>query len=715
MRPEERKPEACATLVARSAAAFRHAFTSYSGKSWLHCVSIALIGFVVRAPALQGQLIWDDQFLARDNPFIKSPLLILEAFRHHLFLDSFSAHYRPVQNISLIVDYFFWNTDTYGFHLTNVLLHLVSGVLLYFLLRKLLPSFSPVREQTADQPTTVRRDLSLVAWIVALLWTVHPVHSAAIDYISGRADSLAFAFACGGWLLFLRAGRQVSRLPCVGLFALAALCGLLALCSRESAFIWIALFLIHLFAFQPRLQLRPKLMVLSCCLCVVAAYAGLRQLPERRPAENPSAGWSQPVRATLMMRALGDYGRLMIFPANLHMERTLFDPALLRDREGWRRSVAVEYLSVFGLAVLAALTLGASRKGPARQLRVFGAIWFFAAFLPISNLVDLNATVAEHWLYLPSVGLLIFLGGCALELPQRSRSIAVVFALLWVAGLSARSFVRSGDWVSSEVFYKRTLAAGGTSARMGLNLGLIYGRRGAYASAEQVFRKVLQMAPNYPLAQNNLADALSRQGKIAEAEKLFAAVEQGAAESRKDYPRTWVGALNHAKMRRNAGENDEALAILDRARADYPHVWEFISFESEILRQTKGPDAALLLVEEFARDNWWHYGAFLALGRLHAEKNDAQRAETALRHASWLDVHDVQALNLIATMQVRQNRLADACIAQRRAVSRQPDEPSQYLMLSDILGKMGRREEARLATAQFAHLQSLTQSQTAAN
>src|ERR1700736_4847906 len=91
--------------------------------NWFRCLLLALGGILVRSPALQGQRIWDDQFLSHDNPFIKSPLLILETFRHHLFLDSFSFHYRPVPNISFIFDYFFWNTDEFGFHLTNTLLH----------------------------------------------------------------------------------------------------------------------------------------------------------------------------------------------------------------------------------------------------------------------------------------------------------------------------------------------------------------------------------------------------------------------------------------------------------------------------------------------------------------------------------------------------------------------------------------------------------------
>src|SRR3954463_7764138 len=128
-------------------------------RTWVRCTIIALLGFAVHFPALQGQLIWDDQYLAHDNPFIKSPLLILESFRHYLFLDSFSAHYRPVQNISYIFDYLIWNTDPYGFHLSNILWHIASGVMLYLLLAKLLRDFNAARPSW----------LSIAAFFVAML------------------------------------------------------------------------------------------------------------------------------------------------------------------------------------------------------------------------------------------------------------------------------------------------------------------------------------------------------------------------------------------------------------------------------------------------------------------------------------------------------------------------------------------------------------------
>src|SRR5213078_651512 len=229
-------------------------------RDWLRCLCLALVGFIARLPALQGQRIWDDQYLVRDNPLIKSPLLILESFRHYLFLDSYSSHYRPVQNISYFLDYLFWNTNEFGFHLTNVLLHISSGILLYFLLRQLILSFLLPRASQPVRQMALKRIpwISHAAFLIALLWAVHPVHSAAVDYISGRADSLAFFFAAAGWLLFWKAqdcSRATSRMI---INILAASCGLLALLSREIGCVWIVLFIAHQIFVERRFSVRVR-------------------------------------------------------------------------------------------------------------------------------------------------------------------------------------------------------------------------------------------------------------------------------------------------------------------------------------------------------------------------------------------------------------------------------------------------------------------------
>lgn len=677
-------------------------------RTWFQAATLICLAVVSHLPALGGEMIWDDSYLAQANPFIKSPLLVLEAFRHHLFLDSYSAHYRPVQNLSMMADYFFWNDNPYGFHLTNVLLHAASGVLLFFLLRGLFTAL--------DLPRLKRAVLDTTAYLVALIWVVHPVHSAAVDYISGRADSLAFFFAAGAWLLFFHATNFKHPALRAGLRFLAALAAVLALCSRETGCLWLLIFgLYHLF-FDRRKEKPARSTILFVCLVLFAAYGGLRALPKNRQITMSEGGWSYPVRGVLMLRALGDYGRLMILPKDLHMERSVMNPASYESQVGWRNAIGSEYLSVLGWTMAIGLGLGCRLIGPGRRLRIFGAIWFLVGFLPISNLFDLNATVAEHWLYLPSVGLLLFAAGLVLDLPERTRPILIGAASVAVLTLSVRTAERSSDWTTREHFYLRTIAAGGDSARVRLNLGQLYAQRGEYVKAEKTFREILVHVPKYPIAEANLASVLFHEGKLKEAEALFASAAAAAPQARKDYPRTWLSAVNLAGMQRQRGETAKAIKLLERTRADYPDVWEIVRLESEILRQTQGPTAAFALVANFSRTHWWHYESQLALGRLYAEAGNADAAVIALRRASRLDVHEVDGLNLIAMVRLRQHRFDEACRAQKKAVARQPDSPSQYVLLSKILEQMGESAEAKLASAEVARLKAIgRQSQTVAN
>jgi tetratricopeptide (TPR) repeat protein len=686
---------------------FRARLIAFCSKQWPRYLFLGAIGFVVRLPALQGQLIWDDAYLARDNPFIKSPLLALEAFRHYLFLDSFSGHYRPVQNLSFMVDYFFWNADLTGFHLTNILLHVASGLLLYRLLTLLFRDGGGLWK--IDGQKAVRTG-PLAALIISAIWMVHPVHSAAIDYISGRADSLAFLFAAAAWLLVLRARTANSSWSKFTLYVLAAFSALLALCSRETACIWLFIFLLHTLGFAKGVAKKSRIVTVICCLFVFGIYAELHQLPGARQRQGADDNWPPPVRAVLMLRALGDYGRLLVYPANLHMERTVLEPDNYRDRDFWRRSAGAEYLSILGLGVFAVLVFGCVKAGPGQRARLLGAIWFVAAYLPISNIIQLNATVAEHWLYLPSVGLLIFLAGCTLELSIGYQRALALIAAGAVIIFGVRSFARSGDWVNEETFYQRTFESGSRSARVAVNLAQIYASRGLYADAERMFRLVVKQNPDYPIAQNNLASVLYREGKTKEAENLYVEIEKKSVETRKEYARTWIGALNLALVRDKAGEREAAVTILERARRDYPEVWELISLEGEILRQTQRSDEALRLVEGFARANWWHHAAWLAAGRLYAAINDVPRSIQALRYAALLDVHDVESLNLLAQIFVHENHLEEARIAQSRAVAREPNQPRQYLMLAEILDKMERTSEAQTARDDATRLKAIVTS-----
>jgi tetratricopeptide (TPR) repeat protein len=288
-------------------------------------------------------------------------------------------------------------------------------------------------------------------------------------------------------------------------------------------------------------------------------------------------------------------------------------------------------------------------------------------------------------------------------------------ACLAALALGARGFVRSGDWVDEETFYRRTFASGGISVRIALNLGQIYSSRGEYAQAEALCRRILKISPDYLIARTNLGYALVHQGKMEEANALFAAASQTTEQRRKENPRSWVAALNLAHMRYKENDLEGALVVTTKALADYPGTWELVSYKAELTRRLRGPQEALPFMREFADQHWWHAGAFIALGRLWAEQGNPDQAESALRHASWLDIHDAESLNLIAAMKVRQNRLDAAYTTQRRAVARQPDQPRQYIILSDILTKMGRTDEARAALTQASEMKAIADASVAIN
>lgn len=421
------------------------------------------------------------------------------------------------------------------------------------------------------------------------------------------------------------------------------------------------------------------------------------------------------MRGLLMLRALGDYGGLMVFPAKLHIQRTILYPASTAPGAQWSDLLVGDHLALAGIAILAAFILGASAKVVVRSARIFGAAWFVLTYLPTSNLFDMNAPVAEHWLYLPSVGVLIFIGGCVSELPARWSRVAAAAGCVAIVLFSALNAVRSSDWVDPETFFRRTFAAGGASSRIGVNLAVIYAKRGEHARAEEILRKVLQVSPNYPIARSNLALALTQQGKNDESAAVLGLAHPMVSAQPTGYRPTYDAALGLARLRRGEKNDSAALELVDTALHDYPDTWELISLRAQIVRDRGGSDAAIATVQDYVHEHWWHFSAAVVLAKLHAQAGDLATAAREFHRASRLDIHDAGSLNAAARLEAAQNNLDAACRTQRRAVARHPDQPRQYLLLAQLLQKMGRTAEGEKTLATAARLYALAQSQVAAN
>jgi tetratricopeptide (TPR) repeat protein len=627
------------------------------------------------APALGGSFLWDDNALVKSNLLIRSPLFCLEVFRHTLF-DGNSNFYRPVQTLTFIADYWFWGMNAFGYHLTSILVHGCNAWLLFLVLRRVLPWLLA--------PARLRSDV--IAFAVALVWTLHPVHSAAIAYISGRADSLAMGFCLLAWLFCEQVFSSAGRTRQIGFGICALICLLAGLCSKEIASIWLALFAMYLFGVRRDLTRPLRWTVAAAGLLALAVYAGLRSLPPAPPAPPPYP--PLPSRWLLMIRALGDYGSLMLFPSRLFMERQVFAAPGLASPEDESVYFA---LGIAGVLMLVAFLAGAWLPGRGRTLRRFGAGWFLLAFLPISNLFLLNASVAEHWLYLPSIGFLLFLAGAAVEIPLNGRRQAVALgaAVLLIAGaLGLRTYRRSFDWLDELTFFRQTIQDGGDVPRARLGLANSYSHLQNDAAAIPVLRRIAVEYPKVISARINLANALARQGQLAEAKTIL---EHAAGDSLLDSdPRQVIATVTSLdKLDAPPDWPQRRSALLARAVRRNPNTWELVQLQLKDCEREHDSSKALALASHYADAHWWHAPARYMTGCARLALGQSREALADFARAAQLDVHDVEALNDAAEICLSEKRFGEARDLQARAVRRQPDSPKQHVLLAEALEQNG--------------------------
>ena len=577
---------------------------------------LALVTAVLAAyaPSLNGQFLWDDTSLVLHNLLIRSPLFCLEIFRHTLF-NGDSNFYRPTQTLTFIFDYWFWALDPFGYHLTSILIHAANAFLLFLVLRGLLPTLLPTRAKDSAFN-------GALAFGVALVWVLHPVHSAAVAYISGSADSLAMLFSLTAWLCCERALSAPHPSTRAGWSVAAFTALLLGLCSKEIAFVWLVIFAGCFFGLRRNENgRRAKWVVVAGSALALLIYLGLRHLPPAPPTPPPIP--PLPAKAVLMIRALGDYGSLMLFPDKLFMERQVFAaPGLANpEDESFYRALAVA-----GVLMLAAFTAGAFWPGPGRNLRRFGAGWFLLGFLPISNLFSLNASVAEHWLYLPSIGFLLFLAGVVLDLPfsslppRRAAAMATMAVLLAAGALGVRTWYRTFDWSDEITFFRQTIADGGDVPRARAGLAAAYSRQHDDAHAVTVLREVVGKYPNVLASRINLANALGRQGQSGEAKAIL---EKTAIDllTRGGDPREVVAvihSLDHLEGDDTAWPARHRVLLADAVHR-HPDSWELVQIGIQDGENAHDPARALALVQRFVRTRWWHSPAWYTEGCLEAD------------------------------------------------------------------------------------------------
>ncbi len=389
--------------------------------------------------------------------------------------------YRPMQVFSYMLDFSWWGLNPDGYHLTNIVWHLLAASLVYF------AAFEILKDKTAS-------------FLTALLFALHPVHTEAVAYISGRADSLALVFLLAAFLGYLKSleSRRIGiQIASIAFF-------LMAILSKESALIFPVLIFLHHRVFKTKF---PGLLF-WLSVGITLAYGALRLTLLRSFMIFESGHGNIFERIPGFFASYLNYLKLLVWPSPLHMEYG-FTIYKWSDPFVWGGAVAMTIL----LLVMVQLW----RRG--ERAIFFGCAWFLVALIPVSNLFLLNASMAEHWLYVPSIGVFLALSEWTAPLFKKSKlkELAVISVAAILAGYGLATFEQSKTWKDPVIFYERTLDYAPNSLAVNVNLGLALYERGEISKAYLVFKKAVELGPNQYFPYFGLGLCANSLGKHPEA------------------------------------------------------------------------------------------------------------------------------------------------------------------------------------------------------
>ncbi len=520
---------------------------------------------MVYGNTLKGKFIYDDITLIKYNNYTKNWASVPKILIEDIGAGSgqISTFNRPIQMLTYIMDYSFWGLNESGYHITNIILHILVSICVYFLASILCGS-------------------RVVALLVGLLYLAHPIHTEAVAYISGRADPLATLFILLCMLLYIKqtASNSTAR------FISILVCYTAALFSKEYSIITPVLFLLYSYIFKEKLRLKEFLSLLTItAVYLIMKMATLKHIPTAVPP-----GFFQRVPGFFL--AITEYTRLLFLPFDLHMVYG-------------KKTFNFNDLRVISGIIITLCLLGyAFKKRNKNSLASFSILWFFISILPQANLIyPINAFMAEHWLYLPSVGFFLILAQGLIFLYRRIRIKNIAFALI-VGVLFFYSYLtikQNYYWREPISFYERTLKFAPGNGELLYNLALNYENNGNDPDAISLYRKVLAINPRNANAYFHLANIYHALGRGEEVARLYK--EAIATNPDSAFLYYWFGNfynetgktkeaielynkaidkdsnfalvyINLGKLYNNSGDKEKALAMFGKAIALFTQVIE---------------------------------------------------------------------------------------------------------------------------------------------
>lgn len=467
-------------------------------------ISIILLGFLCYLPALKAPFFVDDFGLVANNTIIRSLHNIHIFFGGGTFYGGnnvklVGSFYRPLTVLYYAVVYHFFGNSPFHFHIIYITFHIINTLLVLYVFRRFLKN-------------------NTLAYLLALVFLVHPIQVETVTYISTH-DILPFMF---GMLAFIAVINNVVFIVPLILITIALLC-------KESTIIFFGIFVIYTYLFR-----RKKIIIHTLLLAALfIGYSLLRCNVGHicATAGDNSALTNAPIAAYLLN-----------LPAIIfYYIKTFFYPAVLAHGQHWfiRRMTYNDFVVpligdfITGLLLSAGLLIVFARhykntniQAPHKQY-VFFCLWLVCGMLLYMHFVPVDFTVAEHWFYLPMVGLLGLIGVLINELSQKKRPIVYVLLVIVIIALGTRTYYRNIDWQDQYRLLLTDYPHSPDSYDIESNIGYELSHRGKIKEAIVYFKKATESAPSYPIGWYNLGTAYESLGDYSQALKYYTIAQKG--------------------------------------------------------------------------------------------------------------------------------------------------------------------------------------------
>ncbi|MBT8037301.1 MAG: tetratricopeptide repeat protein [Verrucomicrobiae bacterium] len=445
-----------------------------------------------------GYIDYDDPAYIADNPYVNSGLDVqniqwaftFEESKGLPVYDGIQNLYHPITWISHMIDVEVFGVASPGAqHIVNLAIHLIAGVLLFFIFLKLLKNH-------------------VVALATAILFCIHPLHVESVAWLSERKDTLSALFAFASILSYQFYAEKQSRSYQVS----SVVFFVLALLAKPSVVILPGiLMLLDQYQRHQMNKLDVEFLKKQCVHklpwiipSIVAALAAIYF------QQGGSHGYF------MHGMSLGD--RIVLIPTRLsyYLYHT-FSPTGLSFHYAPPPFSAplISACCSIGLIVLTVFCYRVRMRFP---LAIFALLWFYVCILPMSGIVHVGTSfIADRYTYLAIIGIFACVSAALIKyLPQRLAYIALTLIVLTCVWLAKQ---QTQTWKDSYALFSNAIEAQPRSAIGYVNLGAKYKLDGQLDKAAPLFEKAIEISPHDYIAYHNLAQIHLAQKQWSRAER----------------------------------------------------------------------------------------------------------------------------------------------------------------------------------------------------